>query len=71
MDGVSQRRRDDNKNNIFAFEGRGGLGGREENRLKMLVFVRIATTIKFRKCKFYSREILLSLRRLLTAKTCH
>ena len=30
----SQRRRDDNKNKIFAFWGGGGLGGREENRPK-------------------------------------
>ena len=42
---VDQRRRDDNKNKIFAFEG-GGLGGREENP-KTLVFVGNATTIKF------------------------
>ena len=42
-----QRRRDDNKNKICAFEGV-GLGGREEHRPKMLVFfVGNATTIKF------------------------
>ena len=44
---VYQRRRDDNKNKIFAFEGGGGLEGREENRPKTLVFVGNTTTIKF------------------------
>ena len=45
-----------------------GLGGREQNRPKTLFFfffVGNATTIKFWKCKFYCREVLLSLRRLL------
>ena len=66
---ITQRRRDDNKNKSFAFEG-GGLWGREKNRPKTLVFVGNATTIKFWKWTFYCREILLSLRRLLiTART--
>ena len=41
---MAQRRRDDNKNKISAFEG-GGLGGREENRPKTLFFIGNATTI--------------------------
>ena len=41
-----------------------GTGGTGENRPKTLFFVGNAT-IKFWKCKFYCREILLSLRRLL------
>ena len=46
----------------FAVSRGGGLGGREENRPKKLVFVGNATTTKIWKCKFYCREILLSLR---------
>ena len=53
---VFQRQRDDNKHKIYAFE---------ENRPKTLVFKGNAMTIKFWKCKFYCREILLSLRRVL------
>ena len=45
----SQRRRDDNKIKFFALEEGGGLGGREENRPKTLVFEGNATTIRFRK----------------------
>ena len=36
---ITQRRRDDNKNKIIAFEG-GRFGGREENRPKTLFFFR-------------------------------
>ena len=50
-----QRRRDDNKNKMFAFEG-GGLGAERENHPKTLFFTGNATTIKFWKCKFYFRE---------------
>ena len=61
-----QRRRDDNKNNIFAFGG-GGPGGRGGKSSKNAVFfVGNATTIIFWKRKFYCREILLSLRRFLS-----
>ena len=60
----NQRERDDNKNKIWGLRGV-GLGDREENCPKTLFFVGNATTIKFWKCKFYCREILLSLRRLL------
>ena len=49
--GKPQRRRDDNKNKIFTFEG-GGLGGREENRPKTFVFVGNATTMKFWGAQF-------------------
>ena len=49
---------------ICVFEG-GGNGGREENRPKMLFSVRNAMRIQFGNCKFYCREVLLSLRRLL------
>ena len=42
-----------------------GRGGREENCPKMLFFLGNAMTIKFRDCKLYCREILLSWRRLL------
>ena len=42
------------------------LGGRGKSS-KMLFFVGNATTIKFLKCKFYCRELLLSLHRLLTS----
>ena len=51
---------------------RGPRLGREENRSKTLVFVGNATTIRILKsAKFYCREILLSLRRLPTAKLGH
>ena len=63
--GSPQRRRDDNKNKICDFEGV-GVGSREGNCPKTLFFVGNATTIKFSKCKFYCRDILLSLRRLLS-----
>ena len=46
------------------FEGAGPWGQRGKSS-KMLFFVGNATTIKFSKCKFYCRKILLSLRRLL------
>ena len=46
--------------------GGGGLGGREENRPKMLVFLGNATTIKFESANFIVEKFLLSLRRLLT-----
>ena len=51
----------------FCVSEGGGLGRREENRPKMLFFFLVgsATTIKFWKFKFYRREILLSLHRLL------
>ena len=42
---INQRRRDDNKNNMFVLEG--GVGGREENCPKMLFLMGTATTIKF------------------------
>ena len=51
----------------FALWG-GGLGGREENRPKTLVFVGNATPIKFWKCKFYCRENLLLHRLLILSK---
>ena len=65
--GSCQRRRDENKNKVFAFEGgRGGLGGREENRPKTLVFVGKRHDNKIMKVHILlSREIVLSLRRLL------
>ena len=48
------------------FEGGGGAWGGERKVVQNAVFfVGNATTIKFWKCKFYCREILLSLRRLL------
>ena len=56
-----QRRRDDSKNNFSFLNG----GDREVNCPEMLFFIGNATTIEFRKCKLYCREILLSLRRLL------
>ena len=59
-----QRQRDDNRNKIFAFWG-GGISGQRGKSSKMLFFVGNSTTIKFWNCKFYCREILLSLHRLL------
>ena len=48
------------------FEGGGGaFWGQRGKSSKTLFFVGNATTIRFRKCKFYCRGILLSLRRLL------
>ena len=45
---LAQRRRDDNKNRICAFEGGWGIRGGEGNRPKTLFFfVGNATTIKF------------------------
>ena len=64
---TSQRRRDDSINKNFAFEGGGGLGGREENRPKNDVFHGKRHDNRILKGKFYCREILLSLRRLLTS----
>ena len=55
--GQTQRRRDNTKNKICGFEG---AGGRKENRPKRFFCGENVTTLKFWKCKFYSREILLS-----------
>ena len=69
---LSQRRRDENKNKICAFEGDrlwGQRGKLSKNTVFFLVFfVGNATTIKFWKCKFYCREILPPLRRLLLSR---
>ena len=67
---ISQRRRDDNKNKIFGFWG-GGAWGQRGKSSKTLFFVGNAATIKFWKCKFYCRKILLSLRRLLVSEGFH
>ena len=64
---LAQRQRDDNTNRICVFERKGGTGGRQENRPKTLFFVRSAMPIKYWKCEFDCREIVLSLRRLLLA----
>ena len=48
----SQRRRDDNKNIIFAFWGGGGLGGQRGKTSKTLFFVGNATTINFESANF-------------------
>ena len=59
---VSQRRLDDNKNKIFAFEGWGGLGGREEK--SSLVFFHG----KRHDNKILKVEILLSRNSVIIAK---
>ena len=64
---LNQRKRDDNKNKICAFQGGALLwgGGQRGKSSKTLFFVGNATTIKFKNSKFYCRKILLSWRRLL------
>ena len=64
---VSQRKRDDNKNKICAFQG-GWAGGQRGKLAKTLLFMGNVMTIRFRKWKFYCREILLSWRRLLVRR---
>ena len=57
---LAQRQRDDNKNKNFRFLRWGGAWGQRGKSPKTLFFVGNATTIKFWKCKFYCRVVVIA-----------
>ena len=60
----NQRRRHDTKNKIGGFEGGWGVGAERKIVQNRCFFLGNAMTIQLWKCKYHSREIDLSLRRI-------